>query len=107
MKTMGEMIFSKHFQHHRAERITYINNTVGFGEEIVIEYKYETKRECITNTGVCLVMALDSNFVITAYIAQFRKVHALCKNLGMEKIPNELFTVVKGNAHHWEMQNYH
>ena len=103
---MGEMRFSNHFKNHRADRITYINNTVGFGEEIVIEFKYENKRECITNTGVCLVMALDDNFVITAYIAQFRKVHALCKGLGMEKIPAELYEVVKNNAHHWEMQNY-
>ena len=59
MKTMGEMRFSNHFRNHRADRITYINNTVGFGEEIVIEFKYENKRECITNTGVCLVMAKE------------------------------------------------
>lgn len=105
MKTMGEMRFSNHFRNHRADRITYINNTVGFGEEIVIEYKYTNKRECITNTGVCLVMALEENFVITAYIAQFSKVYALCRSLGMDKIPDKLWATVKGNAHHWEMQN--
>jgi hypothetical protein len=105
MNPMKELTFSYHFQKERADRIDYINNTVGFGEEIVVEVNYENKRECVTNTGVLLVMAKERDFVITAYIANFSKVWSMCKINELERVPQELYKVVKDNAYHWQMQN--
>ena len=98
------IVMSAHVREDRLDRMTYIAMNVGFGE-VVMEHRLETKRECITNTGVILVKALEEDFLITAFVGTIDKVNAIYHANGFERVPTNIYNKVQKNAYHVKMQN--
>lgn len=95
---------SRHVQEERLDRLTYIAMEVGFGE-VVLEQRYPDKRECVTDTGVILVKALNDEFLITAFVATIDKVSAIYLSNGYERIPTAIYNKIAKNTRHLKAQN--
>lgn len=95
---------SAHVREDRLDRMTYIAINVGFGD-VIIENILETKRECLTDTGVILVKSLTDDFLITAFVGTIDKVSAMYHATGHERIPARIYNKVVKNAYHVKMQN--
>ena len=96
---------SQHVQDERLDRLTYIAMNIGFGE-VVLEHRMETKRECVTDTGIILVKALDDEFLITAFVGTIDKVSALYHSNGYERIPTTIYNKIAKNSKHLKAQNF-
>ena len=94
-----------HISEDRLDRACYIMQTVGIGEivkeERCIQEDGRISWQCLTNTGVILVLSEDRKIVITLYIASQAKVSAMYKG----NTPSWMFKVVKKNKVYQEMQN--
>lgn len=94
-----------HISEDRLDRATFIMTTIGIGEVIKevkqIDEKGRVSWQCLTNTGVLLVLDEKKEIVITLYIASQPKVSALYEG----KTPNWVLRMVKKNKVHAEMQN--
>lgn len=94
-----------HISEDRLDRACFIMQTVGIGEivkeERCIQEDGRISWQCLTNTGVILVMSEDRKIVITLYIATQAKVSAMYKG----NTPSWMFKVVKKNKVYQEMQN--
>jgi hypothetical protein len=94
-----------HISEDRLDRACFIMQTVGIGEivkeERCIQEDGRISWQCLTNTGVILVMSEDRKIVITLYIASQAKVSAMYKG----NTPSWMFKVVKKNKVYQEMQN--
>ena len=94
------MTYTKHAQWDRMDRMTYIQETVGFGE-VIAEHLSRESTTCyrqLTNTGVILITDKAQNVLVTAYIANVgQAVSTYCKATHQDKIPPELFQIVLRN----------
>lgn len=94
-----------HISEDRLDRACFIMQTVGIGEivkeERCVQEDGRISWQCLTNTGVILVMSEDRKIVITLYIASQAKVSAMYKG----NTPSWMFKVVKKNKVYQEMQN--
>ena len=94
-----------HISEDRLDRACYIMQTIGIGEivkeERCIQEDGRISWQCLTNTGVILVLSEDRNVAITLYIASQAKVSAMYKG----NTPSWMFKVVKKNRVYQEMQN--
>ena len=94
-----------HISEDRLDRACFIMQTVGIGEivkeERCVQEDGRISWQCLTNTGVILVMSEDRKIVITLYIATQAKVSAMYKG----NTPSWMFKVVKKNKVYQEMQN--
>lgn len=97
---------SNHLKQERLDRMVYIlsHPSLGLGE-VVLEHTMETKRECVTNSGIILVKALETEFLITAYVATLEKVYALYRAEGHDHIPDGLAHRIVKNKPHVKLQN--
>lgn len=97
---------SKHLMEDRLERMTYILSTPALSiDKVVLEHRMKTKRECVTDSGVILVKALETEFVITAYVATLEKVYALYRAEGHDHLPDGLVHRINKNKIHVVLQN--
>ena len=97
---------SSHLVHERLDRMTYILSTPALDiSKIVLEHRLETKRECVTSSGVILVKALETEFVITAYVATLDKIYALYRAEGYDHLPDSLAHRILKNKDHVRLQN--
>ena len=103
-KRLIQMKMSEHTKTDRLDRMVYIATTVGFGN-VVFEKVEEDKRECLTDTGVLLVKALEKDFLITAFIVTLDKASALYKSAGYERMPDNLYRKIQKNKIHIKKQN--
>jgi hypothetical protein len=103
MKTT-KIKMSTHVVEERLDRLTYIAMNIGFGK-IIIEHCLETKRECITDTGIILVKDLKEDFLITAFVGTIDKVSAIYHANGYERIPTPIYNKVIKNTYHVKRQN--
>lgn len=96
---------SYHISEDRIDRAMYIMETVGIGEIIKevrqIDEKGRVSWQCLTNTGVILVMSEDKKICITLYIATQPKVSAMYQG----KTPSWVFNKVRKNRQYAEQQN--
>jgi hypothetical protein len=94
-----------HISEDRLDRACFIMQTVGIGEivkeERCIQEDGRISWQCLTNTGVILVLSEDRKVAITLYIASQAKVSAMYKG----NTPSWMFKVVKKNKVYQEMQN--
>jgi hypothetical protein len=94
-----------HISEDRLDRACYIMQTVGIGEivkeERCIQEDGRISWQCLTDTGVILVLSEDRKVAITLYIASQAKVSAMYKG----NTPSWMFKVVKKNKVYQEMQN--
>lgn len=64
--------FSSHALNERADRITYIATTIGFGEVIarkVVEDERGKAIRLLTDTGVIIVTDIHEKYILTMWIA--------------------------------------
>lgn len=96
---------SYHISEDRIDRAMYIMETVGIGEIIKevrqVDEKGRVSWQCLTNTGVILVMSEDKQICITLYIATQPKVSAMYQG----KTPSWVFNKVRKNRQYAEQQN--
>lgn len=102
---MMERNCSYHISKDRIPRALYIMDTVGLGK-IIKEVRQvdETGRvswQCLTDTGVILVMSEDKQICITLYIATQPKVSAMYQG----KTPSWVINKVRKNRQYAEQQN--
>ena len=80
------LIPSEHLINHRMERYMTIQMEVGFGNKFVLVADRETKYECITDTGVIMVISKDTykgkRLLITTYVSTIDKANALFHSTG-------------------------
>lgn len=96
---------SYHISEDRIDRAMYIMETVGIGEIIKevrqVDEKGRVSWQCLTNTGVILVMSEDKKICVTLYIATQPKVSAMYQG----KTPSWVFNKVRKNRQYAEQQN--
>lgn len=102
---MMERNCSYHISKDRIPRAMYIMDTVGLGK-IIKEVRQvdETGRvswQCLTDTGVILVMSEDKKICVTLYIATQPKVSAMYQG----KTPSWVINKVRKNRQYAEQQN--
>jgi hypothetical protein len=94
-----------HISEDRIDRAYYIMETIGIGEIIKEQRCFDEKGriswQCLTNTGVLLVLDEKKEILITLYIASQSKVSAMYKG----KTPSWVFKIVRKNRKYAEMQN--
>ena len=99
---MKRVQFSAHCVHDRIERISQIGACIGFGE-VVLTVPYETKREQLTDTGVCIVLDKEQDFVITMFPANLSKAQSMYKIVtGDGTMPTALFNTIKYNMRKYQ-----
>lgn len=96
---------SYHISEDRIDRAMYIMETVGIGEIIKevrqVDEKGRVSWQCLTNTGVILVMSEDKKICVTLYIATQPKVSAMYQG----KTPSWVINKVRKNRQYAEQQN--
>jgi hypothetical protein len=94
-----------HISADRIDRATYIMTTIGIGEIIkevrCTDDKGRMSWQCLTNTGVILVLSEDKKICITLYIASQPKVSAMYQG----KTPSWIINMVRKNRKYAEEQN--
>lgn len=102
---MMERNCSYHISKDRIPRALYIMDTVGLGKVIKeVRQVDETGRvswQCLTDTGVILVMSEDKKICVTLYIATQPKVSAMYQG----KTPSWVINKVRKNRQYAEQQN--
>lgn len=108
-KTIDLTRMTAHIIIDRADRINYIERTVGWGT-IVVEAPdpvHPGTIKALTSTGVIVVRGEDDNTIITAWIAEVRQavsVWIMAKN--NNHLPRWLWNVVNynNNTPYWRMK---
>lgn len=94
-----------HISEDRLDRACFIIQTIGIGEiikeEHCIDEKGRTSWQCLTDTGVILVLNEQKTLAITLYIASQPKVSAMYKG----QTPSWVLKMVKKNKHYAQIQN--
>lgn len=100
------MKMSKHVTTDRMNRMLYIAQYVGWGEQVLeIELSQSHCRYCLTDTGVILVKQLHEDFVITAFVGNMDKVIMMYRTAGYPQIPAYIYNKVVKNKIHLVKQN--
>jgi hypothetical protein len=96
---------SYHISEERLDRACFIMQTVGIGEVIkeirCVQKDGRISWQCLTNTGVILVLSEDKKLCITLYIATQPKVSAMYQG----KTPSWVFNIVRKNRKYAEEQD--
>ena len=96
---------SFHISEDRLDRACFILQTIGLGEIIkevrCVDEKGRVGWQCLTDTGVLLVLNEDKTMAVTLYIATQPKVSAMYKG----NTPSWVIKMVKKNRAYVEMQN--
>ena len=98
---------SQHFLNDRSRRLTFsVTRTDLGGLTVILGRRCPDKRECVTADGVILVKAIETEFLITAYVATLDKVYAMYKSAGMD-VPSSLKKKILRNKkkNYVELQN--
>lgn len=94
-----------HISEERVDRACYIMQTIGIGEVIkeekCVDEQGRISWQCLTNTGVILVLSEDKKIAITLYIASQPKVSAMYQG----KTPSWVINMVRKNRKYAEEQN--
>lgn len=94
-----------HISADRLDRATYIMTTIGIGNIVKevrqVDEKGRVSWQCLTDTGVLLVLSEDKKICITLYIASQPKVSAMYQG----KTPSWMLAKVRNNRKYAEQQN--
>jgi hypothetical protein len=94
------MKMTRHAIVDRIDRLMYIAQTIGFGE-IIAEEIHNGGRECLTDSGVILVKAIDEERLITAWIADLDRALAIYRGAGKgNTLPRTIANKIKNNSKH-------
>ena len=101
---MGVMLMLKrnctyHISEERVDRACYIMQTIGIGEVIkevrCVQEDGRVSWQCLTNTGVILVLSEDKKICITLYIASQPKVSAMYQGKTPSWVMNDVAVEVR------------
>lgn len=86
---------SEHFMNDRMDRyMDIIQSKSGFGSFFAVVIDRGDSYECITNTGVLVVLSKATyngkRILITAYAPKVDKIYAMCSSVGMDRVPHWL-----------------
>lgn len=103
------MKLTYHASVERRNRIEYIKENIGFGHSLAVTYyrsinrKRETpSKTVLTDTGIILIYAIDTNELITAYIASVKEGTAIYKKyFNVSRCPSWFMNVLHDNEY-WE-----
>ena len=99
-----------HFSIERKDRINFIKQYIGFGNPVATTIhlskerakKHNTPiRNILTDTGIIFIISLDSNEIITAYIATIPEAVAIYRQCHNKRPPDSLIDNVR-----WNVRNY-
>lgn len=87
-----------HARVERVERIEAIAQTIGITKP-TLEYidRRDNKRYQLTTTGIILVLALDEDKLITAFMANIDQVNKLYHLCGKKQVSPKIYKKVKKN----------
>lgn len=110
IKTMGKKIdltrMSAHVIVDREARIRHIENSIGWGTEVITapDLKERDATATLTSTGVIIIRGMDG-FIITAWIASVpQAVSVWIRAKGNNRLPHWLWNVVNynNNTEYWQ-----
>lgn len=95
--------FTTHCYEDNWERLTKIDRELGFGE-IICTTMYRGRRNCLTSTGILVVLDPVSNIMITAYPARWK---IACKMfyVATGNPPPAYYSEVIRRAKAWDCEN--
>lgn len=93
---------SDHLINHRMDRYMEIQLKIGFGSKFVAIVEMENKYECLTDTGVVMVVSKDTyngkRLLITTYVGTIDKANAMFRSTGHSRLPSFVSTaIIKAN----------
>lgn len=100
--SLRNLIPSEHLIEHRMDRYMEIQMKIGFGNKFVVVVEMDTKYECLTDTGVVMVISKDTydgkRLLITTYVGTIDKASAMFKSTGYSRLPSFVSTaIIKAN----------
>lgn len=104
----GLLLLSEHLIKERPERLAMIQEAVEYDwGEIILEVPFpeQGKKECITEKGLIMVIALDAPLLITTYFAHVNKVSALYHAAGHSRVPDWVYNRVMKNSEFLKKQS--
>ena len=94
-----------HISEKRINRAVFIQTTIGIGEIIkeqrCIDNEGRVSWQCLTDTGVIIVLDAKKQVVITLYIAELPKVSAMYQG----KTPSWVLKKIRKNKKYADMQD--
>lgn len=98
---------SDHLINHRMDRYMEIQLKIGFGSKFVAIVEMENKYECLTDSGVVMVVSKDTyngkRLLITTYVGTIDKASAMFKSSGYPRIPSFVSAaIIKANKKRME-----
>lgn len=99
---LRNLIPSEHLIEHRMDRYMEIQMKIGFGSKYVVVVEMENKYECLTDTGVVMVISKDTyngkRLLITTYVGTIDKANAMFRSTGHSRLPSFVSTaIIKAN----------
>ncbi len=95
---------SVHAKRDRWERITRCVQAVGgLGEVIFVcdscknKYREQKVVEVLTSTGMILIVNVTNNSLVTAYLGSVRHVSGLYHQVGLHRIPLDIYQMLRTN----------
>ena len=104
---LRNLIPSEHLIEHRMDRYMEIQMKIGFGSKYVVAVEMENKYECLTDTGVVMVISKDTyngkRLLITTYVGTIDKANAMFRSTGHSRLPSFVSTaIIKANKKRME-----
>lgn len=99
---LRNLVPSEHLIEHRMDRYMEIQMKIGFGSKYVVAVEMENKYECLTDTGVVMVISKDTyngkRLLITTYVGTIDKANAMFRSTGHSRLPSFVSTaIIKAN----------
>lgn len=95
-----------HAREERIARLTECLNLLGVSETIleVPDYTHHNGRcmRCLTATGMLFIIDKDNNQMVTGYMANVRQVASMYYAMGYDRIPLDVYRVIKNNERMYE-----
>ena len=95
--------FTQHAKEDRVDRLSNCIATVGIGEIVFLckstraKYPNEVVLNCVTSSGLVLIINATKNKIITGYLGTVRHVEGLYRGEGLRRLPDELFRTLRKN----------
>lgn len=102
---MATTRLSRHIVEERAERMELLNEYFGYSTKVLLETYNENKdaRIRIYSSGICQILDLYEDFVITAYALTVTKASAIYHHSCQKNIPPKLHKrIIKNMERHPE-----
>lgn len=104
---LRNLVPSEHLIEHRMDRYMEIQMKIGFGSKYVVAVEMENKYECLTDTGVVMVISKDTyngkRLLITTYVGTIDKANAMFRSTGHSRLPSFVSTaIIKANKKRME-----